>query len=40
VNNPREIAQTVNNLVKEGAEITEIRELDNPLQEFFEEESK
>ena len=40
VNNSKEIAQTVNNLVKEGAEITEIRELDNPLQEFFEEESK
>jgi ABC-2 type transport system ATP-binding protein len=38
VNNPKEIAQTVNNLVKEGAEIIEIRELDNPLQEFFEEE--
>jgi ABC-2 type transport system ATP-binding protein len=38
VNNPKEIAQTINNLVKEGAEIIEIRELDNPLQEFFEEE--
>ncbi len=38
VDNPSEIAKTVNNLVKHGAEIIELRELDNPLQEFFEEE--
>jgi ABC-2 type transport system ATP-binding protein len=38
VDNPREIAKIVNNLVKQDAEIVEIRELDNPLQEFFEEE--
>ena len=37
VNNPSEVAKIVNNLVKLGAEIAEIRELDNPLQEFFEE---
>jgi len=37
VNNPREVAKTVNSLVRAGAEIVELRELDNPLQEFFEE---
>jgi ABC-2 type transport system ATP-binding protein len=37
VDNPSEVAKIVNNLVKLGAEIVEIRELDNPLQEFFEE---
>jgi ABC-2 type transport system ATP-binding protein len=37
VDNPSEVAKIVNNLVKLGAEIAEIRELDNPLQEFFEE---
>ena len=37
VDSPKEIAGIVNNLSKQGAEIIEIRELDNPLQEFFEE---
>ena len=37
VDGPSEVAKIVNNLVKLGAEIVEIRELDNPLQEFFEE---
>jgi ABC-2 type transport system ATP-binding protein len=37
VDSPREVAEIVNRLVQRGAEIVEIRELDNPLQEFFEE---
>jgi len=37
VDGPSEVAKIVNNLVKLGAEIVEIREIDNPLQEFFEE---
>ncbi len=37
VDSPSEVARIVNNLVGLGAEIVEIRELDNPLQEFFEE---
>lgn len=37
VDSPSEVAKIVNNLVRMGAEIVEIRELDNPLQEFFEE---
>jgi len=37
VDSPSEVARIVNNLVKLGAEIAEIREMDNPLQEFFEE---
>jgi ABC-2 type transport system ATP-binding protein len=37
VDTPNEVARIVNNLVRLGAEIVEIRELDNPLQEFFEE---
>jgi ABC-2 type transport system ATP-binding protein len=37
VDNPPQLAKTVNNLVNQGAQIIEIRELDNPLQEFFEE---
>ncbi len=37
VNNPRDVASIVSTLVKSGAEIVELRELDNPLQEFFEE---
>ncbi len=37
VDTPSEVARIVNNLVRLGAEIVEIRELDNPLQEFFEE---
>ena len=32
-----EVAKIVNNLVHSGAELVELRELDNPLQEFFEE---
>ena len=37
VDGPSEVAKIVGNLVRLGAEIVEIRELDNPLQEFFEE---
>jgi len=37
VNSPREVAKIVKNLVQAGAELVELRELDNPLQEFFEE---
>lgn len=38
VDSPSEVARIVNNLVNQGAEIIELRELDNPLQEFFKEE--
>ena len=37
VQNPEEVAEIVDTIVKEGAKIIELRELDNPLQEFFEE---
>jgi ABC-2 type transport system ATP-binding protein len=37
VDSPSEVAKIVNSLVTRGAEIVELRELDNPLQEFFEE---
>ncbi len=37
VDNPREVAEIVNSITQRGAEIVELRELDNPLQEFFEE---
>ena len=37
VQSPEEVAEIVNKIVAEGAKITELRELDNPLQEFFEE---
>jgi len=37
VQNPEEVAEIVDKIVKEGAKIVELRELDNPLQEFFEE---
>jgi len=37
VQNPEEVAEIVETIVKEGAKIIEVRELDNPLQEFFEE---
>ena len=37
VESPSEVAEMVKNLVEWGAEIVELRELDNPLQEFFEE---
>jgi ABC-2 type transport system ATP-binding protein len=34
---PKMVAKVVNDLVRGGAELVEVRELDNPLQEFFEE---
>jgi ABC-2 type transport system ATP-binding protein len=37
VESPQEVVKIVNNLVQGGAELVELRELDNPLQEFFEE---
>lgn len=37
VEDSREVAEIVTRLVQSGAELVEIRELDNPLQEFFEE---
>ncbi len=37
VQSPEEVAEIVNKIVSEGAKIIELRELDNPLQEFFEE---
>ncbi len=37
VDSPSEVATIVSSLVKRGTEIVELRELDNPLQEFFEE---
>jgi ABC-2 type transport system ATP-binding protein len=37
VQSPAEVAEIVDTIVKEGAKIVELRELDNPLQEFFEE---
>ena len=37
VDNPTTVAKIINDLVHNGAELTEVRELDNPLQEFFEE---
>jgi ABC-2 type transport system ATP-binding protein len=37
VQSPEEVAEIVDKIVAEGAKITELRELDNPLQEFFEE---
>jgi ABC-2 type transport system ATP-binding protein len=37
VQSPSEVAEIVNNIVAQGAKIIELRELDNPLQEFFEE---
>ena len=37
VQNPEEVAKIVNKIVAKGARIIELRELDNPLQEFFEE---
>jgi len=38
VDNPKMLARIVNDLVRGGAELIEVRELDNPLQELFEEE--
>jgi ABC-2 type transport system ATP-binding protein len=37
VNSPQEVAEIVKDLVQGGAQLVELRELDNPLQEFFEE---
>jgi ABC-2 type transport system ATP-binding protein len=37
VDGPTEVAKIVSDLASRGALITEVRELDNPLQEFFEE---
>ncbi|HLN45518.1 MAG TPA: ABC transporter ATP-binding protein [Candidatus Sulfotelmatobacter sp.] len=37
VEDSREIAEIVTRVVEDGAKLVEIRELDNPLQEFFEE---
>jgi ABC-2 type transport system ATP-binding protein len=37
VQSPEEVAEIVDRIVGEGAKIIELRELDNPLQEFFEE---
>jgi ABC-2 type transport system ATP-binding protein len=37
VQNPAEVAEIVDKIVAQGAKIVELRELDNPLQEFFEE---
>lgn len=37
VQSPKEVADIVNRIVAMGAKIIEIRELDNPLQEFFKE---
>ena len=37
VNDPMEVAKTVQNLTSKGALIVKIEELDNPLQDFFEE---
>ena len=38
VQNPEEVSRIVKKIVMKGAKIIELRELDNPLQEFFEEE--
>lgn len=37
VDSPKMVARIISDLVKGGAELTEVRELDNPLQELFEE---
>ncbi|MEJ2240839.1 MAG: ABC transporter ATP-binding protein [Candidatus Bathyarchaeota archaeon] len=37
VQNPEELSRIVKKIVMDGAKIIELRELDNPLQEFFEE---
>ena len=36
VDNPTAVAKIINDLVHSGVGLTEVRELDNPLQEFFE----
>jgi ABC-2 type transport system ATP-binding protein len=37
VDSPKMVAGIINDLVRGGAELAEVRELDNPLQELFEE---
>jgi len=37
VDSPQEVAEVVKDLVQNGVQLVELRELDNPLQEFFEE---
>jgi ABC-2 type transport system ATP-binding protein len=37
VDGPKMVARIINDLVQGGAELVEVRELDNPLQELFEE---
>lgn len=37
VDSPKMVARIINDLVRGGAELAEVRELDNPLQELFEE---
>ena len=37
VNGPEMVAKIIRDLVKGGAELAEVKELDNPLQELFEE---
>ncbi len=38
VDGPKMVARIINDLVRGGAELSEVRELDNPLQKLFEEE--
>ena len=37
VDSPKMVAGIINDLVRDGAELVEVRELDNPLQQLFEE---
>lgn len=37
VDGPKMVARIINDLVRGGAELAEVKELDNPLQELFEE---
>lgn len=37
VDSPKMVAGIINDLVRDGAELAEVRELDNPLQQLFEE---
>ena len=37
VDTPKMVARIIKDIVKKGAELTEVKELDNPLQELFEE---
>ncbi len=38
VDSPKTVAKIINNLVQCGAQLAEVKELDNPLQKLFEEE--